>query len=291
MAVAELEHEQGGQQPRQIQVEQGFRVVDAGSVRLLRKGKNKMNKKNKAHQEVYANFFEAPSRESFRNLIKNNIGEVANLDFKSEWPEGSALARHILAFANSGGGCVITGVSENPDKSLNSTGVINHIDKSKIMSSIRAYIPESLESIIDILDFTFEASEYPKLIGKKFQVMIIEDDPSHLPFISKKDGNGIRASAIYKRRLASSDEANSEELEKIINRRLDTGNSSSSEIDLRDHLNQLKTLYEFIPKRLTLMDIAMGLGGTPNKDYPKEDFEKFISKLIELKKRKIENLM
>lgn len=94
------------------------------------------------------------------------------------------------------------------------------------------------------MDFSYEESEYPKLKGKSFQVLFVEDDPTHLPFAAVKDGPHVRGNAIYTRRGVATEEANYEELQRIINRRLETGYSSRRELDLKTHLEQLRVLYE-----------------------------------------------
>ena len=38
-------------------------------------------------------------------------------------------------------------------------------------------VQDALHEMVDVLDFSFDASEYPKLIGKKFQVLFVEYDP------------------------------------------------------------------------------------------------------------------
>lgn len=54
-----------------------------------------------------------PTRENFRVPLQNHLGEEDYLDFKKGWPEKEKEARHILAMANSGGGCIVFGVMQN----------------------------------------------------------------------------------------------------------------------------------------------------------------------------------
>jgi hypothetical protein len=64
-----------------------------------------MNRKeSKTVHESFSRFFEAPSRESLRVLLKEHVGELRNCDFKETWPEHAPVARHLLGLANSGGG-------------------------------------------------------------------------------------------------------------------------------------------------------------------------------------------
>ena len=256
-----------------------------------------MTAKRKAFKEEIAKFFESPSREGMRDLLKNNLGEFPDLDFKAQWPTLSKLARHLLGFANlGGGGCIIIGVAEKGDKTLESKGVDALIDKSTVMNGIKKFLPDTLLDDVEILDFVYEASEYPALVGKKFQVAFVTGDNQHLPFVSMADGDGIRSSAIYVRRGSSTEEANYDELQNIINRRLETGYSSRTEIDVRTHIEQLKMLYGHIDKynsqttsiMKALEGFSMISGGVPNPLYPKESLDEFIGRIIEKKKKRIE---
>jgi len=252
-----------------------------------------MTQKPKTYHEDFARFFEEPTREYLRQIFHRNIGELRNCDFKENWPEKSSLAKHILAMANSGGGAIIVGVSENEDNSLEPVGLESLKDKSEIIKDIKKYLPEFLLEQVDIVDFSYNSSEYEKIQGKKFQVLFVSYDPSHLPFLAKSDGRNIKSNRVYVRKEGLSDEATHEELQQLINKRIETGYSSTREISLEEHLNQLKVLYKQIP-RLKQRNIAVILTASlanilsePNPKYPKETFEDFILKLIDLKKIRI----
>ncbi len=210
-----------------------------------------MDDQPKAYKEIFARFFEEPTRDKLRTILQNNQGEFDNCDFKAEWIESAKLARHILAMANSGGGCIIFGVAENIDKTYDSKGINNLKDKKAILEQIENYIPSDLMDSVDTVDFSYEASEYPRLIGKKFQVVFVGDNPEHIPFISMKEGAGIQKNIIYVRHNSGpeSEPASYEELQKIFDRRLETGFSSGKEIDFRIHLEQLKILYDNVEKK------------------------------------------
>jgi hypothetical protein len=59
--------------------------------------------KGKSWKEEIARFLESPSREGLRNILKNHVGELSDLDFKENLPEPTKLAKHILAMANTWG--------------------------------------------------------------------------------------------------------------------------------------------------------------------------------------------
>lgn len=238
---------------------------------------------SKQQHEGFAIFFEKPTREGLRDLIKNNIGETDYLDFKAEWIEFPKLAKHILAFSNSGGGAIVIGIKQNDDGTLDSIGVNDIIDKEIITKGINAYLPDDVT--YDVFDFSYKESEYPDIKGKKYQVLLVEYDPRHIPLLSKKAGDGIKDNVVYVRRGTNSDEATHEELQKVINARLETGFSSKHILDLSEHLEQLRVLYRSSGGRqftATAQFIEM-LEGDKMKDY-----RQFIKVLIDRKKKVIE---
>lgn len=241
-------------------------------------------RKSKSYKEDFDRFFETPTRESFRQYIKSHLGETDYCDFKREWPSWSKLARHALALANSGGGCLIIGVEDN-----NPIGLEILKDKADVYKGLEKFVPTQLVS--DIAEFEYESSEYPKLIGKRFQVFFVEDTPQYIPFIARADGEGIRRNAIYTRRGTNSEEATYETLQQMFNRRLETGYSSQRELTLEMHLAELKTLYDSIPKNFSTWKVTTELANLfetiPNPSYPLESREDFINKLIEAKKEVI----
>jgi hypothetical protein len=259
--------------------------------------------KEKGYKEAFARFFEEPSRERLRVILKENSGETNNLDFKEEWPKVAKLARHVLGLANSRGGCLVVGVSQRENGTLDPVGLSRLKDKTEVINPLASYLPEPLMSELAILDFSYEASEYPRLQGKSFQVLIVDCDPAHLPFLAKRDGDGVRNNVVYVRRGTASTEANHEELQRILNRRLDTGYSSRRELDLRTHLEQLKILFGQISPYGTRLKDGSGVSSfgeamkgllqphiesVPNPNYPEEGFEAFIVRGIARKKRRIE---
>src|SRR3954464_6549855 len=115
--------------------------------------------------------------------------------------------------------------------------------------------------------------------------MPINYDPNNLPFLAVREGTNIKDNAIYVRRGTSSTEANQEEVQRIISARIDTGHSSTSEISLKEHIDQLRVLYEELPKfrfkpgrtREILGRISIfGEQHEPNPHYPQEDIDMFL---------------
>ena len=265
-----------------------------------------MNRKDsKTVHEAFARFFEAPSRESLRTLLKEHVGELRNCDFKAEWPENSALSKHILGIGNAGGGCLIFGVKENDDKSTTPQGLPEFKDKADLANGLKAYLSEPLLNSIETADFKYEASEYAALVGKIFQVIFIHARPESLPFVAQRGGTGIRAGSIYVRREGQTEEATYEEVQRVISDRLAAAPQTLEARNLKEHLEELKVLFSEIPKNLSspglvfapiskdMERIARMFAGNllPNPQYPKEDYQTFVAGLIVRKKRLIESLL
>lgn len=254
-----------------------------------------------------ATFFETPSREGLRKILKDNLGEFNELDFKGDYSITGKIAKQILALANSGGGALIFGVSQDENGILSSDGIKILQDKTDIEKSIAKFLPQYLS--YEILDFTYTASEYAKIIGKNFQVIIVEDKIEYLPFVSKSESDGIKKDTIYIRRNTNCEPVNYEELQKILNRRIESGYSTSSQLSLAEHCEQLKLLFMQIEKgtmKTVHFTEAYGLVRlsktlqqimgdkdefVPNPKYPKEDYDDFILRMIELKKNTIEKIL
>jgi len=267
---------------------------------------------NKLH-EPFTTFFENPTRSKLREILQFNTGEYNNLDFKKMWPESSKIAKHILAMANSGGGALIVGVEENIDNGLVACGIETLIDKATLSEQLAVFIPTKIEYIV--MDFHYKDSDYGELVGNKFQVLIVEYDPKILPVVSQREGKGLIANAIYVREGTSSKVANNEHLQKVFNIRISTNYDSTSEIELEEHLSQLKFLYNKIDKYYYIYEknnassskgvfakvgeVAMGISKSlygekvrkTHDYYPEENYEYFISRMIEKKKKKIEKVL
>ena len=237
----------------------------------------------KGLREVFAQFFEQPSRPALRKLLQENFGEFGHLDFKEQWPERPKLARDILGFANSTGGAMVVGVKQSGDNSLSPEGLSELTDKTDIYNAVKKFLPDGLD--YTILDFSFNEAEYDAITGKMFQVLLVEDRPEYLPFISIRDGDGIKAGMAYVRHGVSTSVATHDQLQQILNRRIATGYSTDRELTLKEHLDELKALYAYIPRRTE----------TPIRSIwsvePEESFDAFIARMIDTKKKVIEEFL
>ncbi|EGA88438.1 putative transcriptional regulator [Planococcus donghaensis MPA1U2] len=255
-------------------------------------------------KEDFAKFFEEPTREGLRDILKHQTGEHNEVDFKEEWPSSGKLAKHILALTNYGGGCLVIGVSEEKEQ-IESVGVKEFKKKEDVYKEIDKFLPKNLINVSRILDFQFTETEYASIKNKKFQVLLVPDLPKLIPFVSPRDGEGIKRDRIYTRRGTQTIEASYDDIQKIINRRIDTGYSSTSELDLEAHLMQLKLLYNSIEQYYYFqeggalaswtLDISEQLSSIVGKrtkktnvHYPEEGYDAFINSLIKKKKKRIE---
>lgn len=205
----------------------------------------------KDRDNYFVNFENNPTHENFKHLIQQNTGEKSYIDFKCEWLDFATVARHILAFANSGGGCLVIGVEDTQRSPI---GLYKSKDETEIRQGIQKYLPNKFignwANLIELHDFNYNEGEDSDFNGKKFQVLIVRDDYRLIPFLSVKEAKNdknktiLQVDTVYIRRGTSSCPVNDEELQKLINRRIEAGYSSKHLLDLSEHLEQLKILYK-----------------------------------------------
>jgi len=257
--------------------------------------------------QVYM-LLQEPTLDKFREFLHGQTGEHNSIDFKSQWIEDAALAKEILAMANSRGGIVVFGVAENVDKSISIDGLSEIKDKAVVSNGIKNFISSNLK--YEIYDFSYTTSEYEVLNGKHFQMLVVEDTPEHIPFLSKKESGTLKQNMIYVRRGTSCEIANEEELQNILKRRINYFHPLKGEpLKLDEHLKQLEVLYGNINENHTYYKngILSGLSSwvsslknsvvfgekvvEPNPLYPDESYEEFVSRMIVEKKKKIERVL
>lgn len=239
----------------------------------------------KKQHEGFAKFFEEPTRVSFRSLIKENIGETDYLDFKEKWITFTKLSKHILALSNSGGGALIFGIKENTDGTMTSIGLDEFKDKEKTSKGVQKYLPADVSW--EILEFAYEESEYAKLKGKKFQVLLVDYKTQFIPFLCLKSGDGLKDNTVYVRRGTSTTEATHNDLQKIVNKRIETRYSSTHVIALSEHLQQLKELYKTKGRISQFSTMVKMMTIFENDTY--KEFDNYILTLIRKKKNRIEH--
>ncbi|PLS17070.1 ATP-binding protein [Bacillus sp. M6-12] len=218
-------------------------------------------------------FLIQPGHDQLKELLLHNTGETDFLDFKWKWIDFTKMAKHILAIANSGGGCIIVGVNQTDDGKISIDGLSERefLDKADVDNKLENLLPKYLKYHTE--DFIFPKRTHALLQGKRFQVMIIEYDPKYVPYTSTITRGELTYGAIYVRQGTKTIEASNDKLVEIILRKAESGGSDYHELSLKEHLNQLKELYE-------------EANSLPNAGYIE-----FVTDMIEKKKQKILSLL
>lgn len=230
--------------------------------------------------EEFARFFESPSRDKLRNLLQQRTGEYNHLDFKREWPERSELARDILGLANTGNGCIVIGISEIEDGTLDVHGLSALCDKTTIKTSVSKYLPDVVS--FEIHDFEYIDSDYATLKGKKFQVLLTAFLPEVIPVLSIAEGTNVKRHHIYVRRDNATTIANHDQVQKIIDSRIRAVATPPIAEELSKHLLQLRELYKHLPPIYTYGSINSSDLMTNRKG-----FDTFLLKMITKKELQI----
>ena len=274
---------------------------------MIKEG-NWVNPQIKDH--FYDQFLKEPTKDNFRDFMKKSCGELNEMDFKETWIDKGPLAKIMLAMANNGGGIIVFGVKENEDNTFDILGLDSLKDTADISNSISRLVSSSLD--YEVFNFVFDSDVYGKFENKKFQIMVIHDTPERLPFVSLGQSEKIEKDVIYVRRGTKSEKATSEEINRIIERKIATIYSENTDMSLDQHLEQLKKLYSELPQKIQVLvrkgtqpnfaaalkvfgERIGALYGTPdeyeekdNPNYPDEGYEAFILRMINAKKLKIE---
>lgn len=277
---------------------------------MIKEG-NWVNPQIKDH--FYDQFLKEPTKDNFRDFMKKSCGELNEMDFKETWIDKGPLAKIMLAMANNGGGIIVFGVKENEDNTFDILGLDSLKDTADISNSISRLVSSSLD--YEVFNFVFDSDVYGKFENKKFQIMVIHDTPERLPFVSLGQSEKIEKDVIYVRRGTKSEKATSEEINRIIERKIATIYSENTDMSLDQHLEQLKKLYSELLQRIQVLvrkgtqpnfaaalkvfgERIGALYGTPdeyeekdNPNYPDEGYEAFILRMINAKKLKIEKVL
>ena len=255
-----------------------------------------------------------PSRDGFKTFLKESCGELDNIDFKEKWITKGKLAKIMLAMANTGGGVIVLGIQENKDDNYLAVGIDELKDAADVEKEIKKLVPRNLS--YSVLDFIYDDEIYGEYAGKKFQAIIIADAPEQLPFFSIGASDDIEKDCVYVRRGTSSEKASARDFETMIQRKLENVFKESNDLSLKEHLEQLQFLYDSIPQKKRVLvkkgnrfvGAMEGLQAlsermteifgepdqyeeVPNENYPSEDYEQFLVRMIDKKKLKIEKVL
>lgn len=255
-----------------------------------------------------------PSRDGFKTFLKESCGELDNIDFKEKWITKGKLAKIKLAMANTGGGVIVLGIQENKDDIYLAVGIDELKDAADVEKEIKKLVPRNLS--YSVLNFIYDDEIYGEYAGKKFQAIIIADAPEQLPFFSIGASDDIEKDCVYVRRGTSSEKASARDFETMIQRKLEKVFKESNDLSLKEHLEQLQFLYDSIPQKKRILvkkgnrfvGAMEGLQAlsermteifgepdqyeeVPNENYPSEDYEQFLVRMIDKKKLKIEKIL
>ena len=255
-----------------------------------------------------------PSRDGFKTFLKESCGELDNIDFKEKWITKGKLAKIMLAMANTGGGVMVFGIQENKGDKFVAVGIDELKDAADVEKEIKKLVPRNLS--YSVLNFIYDDEIYGEYAGKKFQAIIIADAPEQLPFFSIGASDDIEKDCVYVRRGTSSEKASARDFETMIQRKLENVFKESNDLSLKEHLEQLQFLYDSIPQKKRILvkkgnrfvGAMEGLQAlsermteifgepdqyeeVPNENYPSEDYEQFLVRMIDKKKLKIEKIL
>ena len=255
-----------------------------------------------------------PSRDGFKTFLKESCGELDNIDFKEKWITKGKLAKIMLAMANTGGGVIVFGIQENKGDKFVAVGIDELKDAADVEKEIKKLVPRNLS--YSVLNFIYDDEIYGEYEGTKFQAIIIADAPEQLPFFSIGASDDIEKDCVYVRRGTSSEKASARDFETMIQRKLENVFKESNDLSLKEHLEQLQFLYDSIPQKKRILvkkgnrfvGAMEGLQAlsermteifgepdqyeeVPNENYPSEDYEQFLVRMIDKKKLKIEKIL
>ena len=255
-----------------------------------------------------------PSRDGFKTFLKESCGELDNIYFKEKWITKGKLAKIMLAMANTGGGVIVFGIQENKGDKFVAVGIDELKDAADVEKEIKKLVPRNLG--YSVLNFIYDDEIYGEYAGKKFQAIIIADAPEQLPFFSIGASDDIEKDCVYVRRGTSSEKASARDFETMIQRKLENVFKESNDLSLKEHLEQLQFLYDSIPQKKRILvkkgnrfvGAMEGLQAlsermteifgepdqyeeVPNENYPSEDYEQFLVRMIDKKKLKIEKIL
>ncbi|WP_338656293.1 ATP-binding protein [Sporosarcina psychrophila] len=234
-------------------------------------------------------------RMQLKSIIDNSIGESNELDFKEQLIKEDKIAKIILAMANSGSGSVIFGISDVGEP----TGLLKEDikDTTDFQRKINLYLPSHISYRLQEIVLR-ENDVYGELSNKTFIVLQVPKQYRYVPYLAKKDSESVKVNQIYLRKNASIETATNEDLEELFKLRILEQYEDLSNINLEDHIAQLKTLYGSIKKNKSgynndefskvIANLSSIFTQTNSEHYPEEEFDAFIANIIRKKKRKIE---
>ena len=87
----------------------------------------------------------------------------------------------------------------------------------------------------NIFDFEYDAAEYQHISGKKFQLLWVEHNDESIPILSLADGTSVMRNRIYVRQNDSTREANHDQVQALINKRITRSMQTPKSRKLNEH--------------------------------------------------------
>lgn len=126
----------------------------------------------------------------------------------------------------------------------------------------------------------------------------VEDDK--IPIVCERESNLFKKGDIFIRRGTNTEKVNYEELQMLLNRRIEAIKAQLTDEGLNEQLKQLKILYDAIPTVINKYSYS-ALKQSPfalqmfhkekNKVYPEKSYEEFLVDMIQMKQEKIQKYL
>ena len=271
-----------------------MRLPDATQWSKRKDGRHMAETFSQRIKDDIARFIADPSRDGLQELIRFFGGEFDQYELKEAWPPIPRMAKTAIAIANSGGGVILFGIR---DASLEPVGLGELMAKQQVFDTFRSFVPGPLLNEITLLDFDYANASFEPLRDKLIQVLAIPDLPHDIPFVCEdewhKDDDHVRRGAIYVRSGTNTREADYDQVQRLLQRRMATELPGSSTRRLTVELEQLHALYRALLQARQLeagsFESALAEAGPAAFDVPPLD--DYLRALIVRKQSLIETAL
>lgn len=178
-----------------------------------------------------------PSPSTLRALLEHiRAGERDWIDLKEDWPDRAAIAKAILALANSFDvGVLLIGVTDPPDAVV--TNRLQPRDPSTVVHEVAPYLPSAL-LYPDAVSLVPEGQSGP------VQAIVVRGHAAELPYFSIRGRDHLKNMRAYVRHGSSSEEATTPEVIGLV-REGDEARRALA-FDLEAELRDLEILGRFV---------------------------------------------
>lgn len=134
-------------------------------------------------------------------------------------------------------------------------------------------------------DFDFSDENVYQKVNGMYQIMVAKSEPHDLPYILSRQIVDDERAVIYVRRGTKVAHANSTDIARMIDKRINATVKVSS-LELEDHLAQLRVLYKAINCDVDPFKYASGnvfmhsMFGFDVREEPKESYNEFILNVV-----------